>query len=176
MQFLTFIQILATTAIVAAVPTPGVSSNLGGLEKRAAIFAADCGGTVYSRELVQSSFNALVSAYKLPPAQKPKAGTRAYPQQYGNNKGVPTDADVVTALDAIAGCKTGQPNTKFFEFPLANPVWNGGAQGGQGPDRVIAISPNIKQGETRTFTYCTAITHRGGAGSGDGSFRACKNA
>lgn len=101
MQLFSIFQLLVASALVSAIPTSGVSSNLSGLDKRASIFAVDCGGTLhpsfksepcdkceikliasltfnkgqtYSREAVQSSYNALVSSYKLAPAQKRKSG------------------------------------------------------------------------------------------------------
>lgn len=101
------------------------------------------------------------------------AGGRVYPRPYGSNGGIPTDPDVVTALNAIPECVTGQPMMKYFEFPLTDPVFAGGDAASQGPDRVIAISPSPGQGGTRTFTYCLAITHRGGTSDTDPSFRPC---
>ena len=49
---------------------------------------------------------------------------------------------------------------KWFEFPVTDPTFDGGEEGSQGPDRVVAISRNIGQGGTRSFTYCLALTHR----------------
>ncbi|KAE8381113.1 hypothetical protein BDV26DRAFT_289816 [Aspergillus bertholletiae] len=169
MQFTLLIPLFAAT-LVAAAP----SNEPAELYKRADIYAVDCGGQQYARQDVQAAFNSLVAAGG-PNAQKPAAGNRAYPRQYGDNKAMPSDTEVVTALNAIPGCEAGQTGTKYFEFPLADPVWNGGAQGSQGPDRVIAIAPNVGQGQTRSYTYCVSITHRGGGGQGDGSFRACQN-
>ncbi|PSN75120.1 hypothetical protein BS50DRAFT_596213 [Corynespora cassiicola Philippines] len=170
MKLFLLLQLLTATALVGAAPAPNAP-----VSKRADVFAVDCGGTQYGRQVVQASFNALVSSDSLPRNQKPAAGNRAYPRQYGNNQGVPSDAEVVTALNAIPGCATGQQGTKFFEFPLTDPAFTGGAQASQGPDRVIAIAPNVGPGQTRTFTYCLAVTHRGGGGMGDGSFRPCTN-
>ena len=104
------------------------------------------------------------------------AGTRAYPRQYGSGSNAPTDASVVAALNAIPGCETGQPAMKFFEFPLDMTILTGCAQGSQGPDRIVAISPNPGQGGTRTYTYCLAMTHRGGTSPSDPSFFPCTNA
>ena len=101
------------------------------------------------------------------------AGTRYYPRLYGAKKGIPTDPPVVTALDAIPECKTGQTGQKFLEFPLNMPVFTGGDRESQGPGRVIPISPSPGQGIPRTFTYCLAITHRGGKGHEDSPFRPC---
>lgn len=94
-----------------------------------------------------------------------------YPHQYGKANASPTDPDVINALNGIPGCATGQSGFKFFEFPLTDPFYDGSQD--QGPDRVIAISPNITPGGTRTFTFCLAITHRGGTGPLDPSFRPC---
>ncbi|MCJ1462814.1 hypothetical protein MMC07_001417 [Pseudocyphellaria aurata] len=138
------------------------------------LFAATDDERAWPLESVQNAYNALVTSDALPNDQKPGAGTRKYPLQYGGTNGTPSDQDVITALDAIPECKTGQQSTKFFEFPLTDPVFTGGDQGSQGPDRVIAIAPNVGQGETRQFTYCLAITHRGGASPSDPSFRPCK--
>lgn len=102
-----------------------------------------------------------------------RAGTRSYPQQFGNNKGVPSDEGVKAALDAIAECKTGQAGMKYFEFPLTNPTFDGGDARSQGPDRVVAISPSPGQGGTREYTYCLSVTHRGGTSDTDASFRPC---
>ena len=65
---------------------------------------------------------------------------------------------MVAALNVIPGCETGQAGMEFFEFPLDMTVFTGGAQGSQGPERVVAISPNPGQGGTRTYTYCLAMT------------------
>lgn len=83
---------------------------------------------------------------------------------------------MVKALKAIHECRTGQSGFKYFEFPLADPVFNGGPPESQGPDRVVAISPSPGQGGTRHFTFCLVATHRGGTGPGDGSFRPCTKA
>lgn len=83
---------------------------------------------------------------------------------------------VVNALNAIPECVTGQANMKYFEFPLTDPVFTDGPPQSQGPDRVVAISANIGQGGTRSFTYCLAMTHRGGTGPDDPTFRPCTNA
>ena len=89
---------------------------------------------------------------------------------------LPTDADVVNALNAIPECATGQTGLKYFEFPLTDPVFAGGPERSQGPDRVVAISPTPEQGDPRTYTYCLAMTHRGGTSPTDPSFRPCTNA
>ena len=99
------------------------------------------------------------------------AGTRAYPRQYGSGSNALTDTSVVAALNAIPGCETGQAGMSFFEFPLDMTVFTGGPQ-----DRVFAISPNPGQGGTRTYTYCLAMTHRGGTSPSDPSFFPCTNA
>lgn len=106
------------------------------------------------------------------------AGTRYYPRQYGNNQGTPSDADVVNALNAIPGCETGGQGKgmKYFEFPLTDPVFTGGDERSQGPDRVVAISPSPGQGGVRQFTFCLAMTHRGGTSDNDPSFRPCTSA
>ncbi|KAI3325925.1 hypothetical protein HD806DRAFT_552318 [Xylariaceae sp. AK1471] len=174
MQLTSVLSLLAASSLALAAPTPDQ------IFARANTSPVSCGPSsdqrAYPLQTVQDAFNALSNYGNQPAGQKPKAGTRAYPQQYGNNQGIPTDADVKTALDAIPGCQTGQSGYKFFEFPLTDPVFAGSDQGGQGPDRVIAIAQNPGQGGTRSYTYCLAVTHRGGSGSGDGSFRTCSNA
>jgi hypothetical protein len=102
-----------------------------------------------------------------------KAGTRSYPRKIGAGSNGPREAELVTALDAIPECKTGQNGMAYFEFPITDPVFTSGAQDSQGPDRVIAISPSPGQGGTRSFIYCLAVTHRGGTDPTDGSFRLC---
>ncbi|CBX90790.1 hypothetical protein IAQ61_002272 [Plenodomus lingam] len=174
MQFITALQFLAALTAVSAAPSAPHSEVSNELSKRADIFDMDCGGETFDIQDIRSTFNQFVSVANLPNNQKPAAGTRVYPQQYGNNKGIPSDPEVVAALDAIPGCKTGQSGFKYFEYPLANPVWTGGPQTSQGPHRIISIAQNVGPGGSRTYTYCTAITHRGGNGMGDGSFRACK--
>jgi len=81
----------------------------------------------------------------------------------------------VAALDAIPECSTSLAGSwKWYEYPLTDPVFDGGAAGDQGPDRVIAISENVGQGGVRSYTYCLAITHRGT--EVDGAFDPCTNA
>jgi len=103
-----------------------------------------------------------------------KADQRTYPRQYGGTNATPSDLDVIAALNGIEGCHTNQEGYKFFEFPITDPVFAGSLPPeAQGPDRVIAIAQNIGQGNQRSFTYCLAITHSGGFGMKDGSFRPC---
>ncbi|KAH9869005.1 hypothetical protein J1614_008082 [Plenodomus biglobosus] len=173
MQFTTFLQILAACTVVSAAPSALRLDESNALSKRADFTDVDCGGIVFDRADVVATYNQFVSADRLPGGQKPKAGTRAYPQQYGNARGIPSDPEVVAALNAIPGCETGQNGKKFFEYPLMNPTWTGSAQGGQGPHRIISIAPNVGPGGTRQFTYCLAITHLGGNGLSDPSFRPC---
>lgn len=99
-----------------------------------------------------------------------------YPHQYGSGSKAPTDASVVSALNAIPECATGQAGMKYFEFPLTDPVFTGGPATSQGTDRVVGISPSPGQGGTRTYTYCLTMTHRGNSGDGDSSFNPCTNA
>ncbi|KAL9070131.1 MAG: hypothetical protein Q9161_005083 [Pseudevernia consocians] len=157
--------------------TPNAADEL---VKRANPAPVSCGPTSDQRawplQSVQDAYNALVTNGALPNNQKPAAGTRYYPRQYGSGSNAPTDASVVTALNAISECATGQTGMKYFEFPLTDPVFTSGPAGSQGPDRVVAISPTPGQGQTRTFTYCLAMTHRGGTGPSDPSFRPCTNA
>ncbi|KAM0796185.1 hypothetical protein BDR22DRAFT_868420 [Usnea florida] len=130
----------------------------------------------YTLQAVQNSYNALVASGALPIPQRPAAGGRYYPRQYGQGAQPPTDAPVVAALNAIPECRGNQTGMKYFEFPLTVPVFVGGVAGSQGPDRVVAISPSPGQGGARTYMYCLAMTHRGGTGPGDASFRPCTNA
>ncbi|KAI1746440.1 hypothetical protein F4782DRAFT_546148 [Xylaria castorea] len=174
MQFGTFLSILGACGLALTAPTPGE------LFARANTTPVSCGPSsdqrAYPLETVQEAFAALQLYGNKPKPSQPKAGTRAYPQQYGNNQGVPSDPDVVAALDAIPECKTAQSGYKYFEYPLADPMWAGGAERSQGPDRVIAIAQNAGQGGTRSYTYCLSITHRGGTSDSDPSFRACSSA
>ena len=103
-----------------------------------------------------------------------KAGNTPYPHKYGKNSNTPTDTEVLNALNAIPECKTGQTNMKYFEFPLTDPVFAGGAAGSQGPDRVVGISQTPPQGVPRTYIYCLSMTHRGASNSG--AFVPCDNA
>ncbi|KAI8631827.1 hypothetical protein F5Y19DRAFT_472711 [Xylariaceae sp. FL1651] len=164
MQLTSVLSLLAASSVVVAAPTPDQ------IFARASTSPVSCGPAANQRawplQSVQDAFDALQNFGNVPANQRPKAGTRSYPQQYGNNQGVPTDADVVKALDAIPECKTAQSGYKFFEFPITDPVFSGGDQGSQGPDRVIAIAQNPGQGGTRSYTYCLAITHRGINGGG----------
>lgn len=104
------------------------------------------------------------------------AGGRTYPRQVGKGAAPPRDASVKAALDAIPECATSLAGSnKWFEFPITDPVFAGNQPAtAQGPDRVIAISPNIGPGGIRTYTYCLAVTHRGTAV--DGAFDPCTNA
>lgn len=78
------------------------------------------------------------------------------------------------ALDAIPACSTTLAGThKWYEFPLTVPLFTGGPVDSQGPDRVVAIAPNVGQGQRLQFTYCLAMSHRGLSGS---DFDPCKNA
>ena len=76
-------------------------------------------------------------------------------------------------LDKSPICGTKQMGKKLFEFPLTIPTFAGGLHRSQGPDRVIGISPTPGQGKPRSFTFCLAISHRGGTGDEDASFRPC---
>ena len=92
---------------------------------------------------------------------KAKAGKRWYPRQYGQGAKPPDDKPVTEVLDTIPECATSLAGSrKWFEFPITDPVFTGGLANSQGQDRVIAVSPIIGQGETRSFTYCMVITHR----------------
>ncbi|KAI1152342.1 hypothetical protein F4825DRAFT_476002 [Nemania diffusa] len=174
MQFGTFLSVLGACGLALAAPAPVE------IFSRADPAPVSCGPSsderAYPLELVQAAFSALQNYGNMPAASRPKAGTRSYPQQYGNNQAMPDDADVVTALNAIPECRTGQSGYKFFEYPLADPMWAGGEATTQGPDRVIAIAQNPGPGGARSYTYCLSITHRGGNGMGDGSFRTCASA
>ncbi|KAI0183158.1 hypothetical protein EV127DRAFT_490520 [Xylaria flabelliformis] len=174
MQFGTFLSILGACGLAFTAPTPGE------LIARANTTPVSCGPSAdqraYPLQTVQEAFDALQKYGNMPKSSQPKAGTRAYPQQYGNNKGIPSDSDVVAALNAIPGCETGKSGFKYFEYPLVDPMWAGGAERSQGPDRVIAIAANIRPGETRSYTYCLSTTHRGGTGDSDPSFRTCPSA
>ncbi|KAI0468724.1 hypothetical protein F4859DRAFT_516884 [Xylaria cf. heliscus] len=171
MQFGTFLTLLGASGLAFATPTPGE------LFARSNTTPVSCGSStdqhVYTLHAVQEAFDQLQHFGNVPKGSQPKAGTRPYPQQYGNNKGIPSDSEVVAALDLVPGCKTGQAGFKYFEFPLADPMWTGGAERSQGPDRVIAIAKNPGQGKPRSFTYCLSITHRGGTSPSDPSFRPC---
>lgn len=87
-------------------------------------------------------------------------GKRKYPHQFGNP--TPRDVPVVTALNAIPGCQTGQAGLVYYEFPLTSPVF---AADPPGTDRVVAISQAPGPGVTQTFTYCLAMTHNGAPGN-----------
>ncbi|MCJ1261057.1 hypothetical protein MMC22_000921 [Lobaria immixta] len=88
-------------------------------------------------------------------AQKPKAGFRPYPYQFGRNKGVAGDDVIFALLDAFPICKTGQGGMKYFEFPLSIPVFAGSNTSAWSPDRAIATFSHAGTGEA-TFV----LTHR----------------
>ena len=87
-------------------------------------------------------------------------GRRNYPHQFGNP--TPRDPHVVTALNAIPECATGQAGMVYYEFPLTSPVFTADPPG---PDRVVAISQAPGPGVTQAYTFCLAMTHRGARGN-----------
>lgn len=83
------------------------------------------------------------------------------------------DPLVLAALNRIPECSDAQTGShKWFEFPLVDPPWYGGDAESQGPDRVVAIAPNVGQGGVRQFTYCLSVTHR--TASPKGAFIPCQ--
>ncbi|KAI0388163.1 hypothetical protein F5Y04DRAFT_275014 [Hypomontagnella monticulosa] len=126
---------------------------------------------IYSSAIVLATYEALSQNQNKPRDQRPRAGTRAYPQQYG--RPTPSDAEVVAALDAIPACRTGQEGMKYFEFPLTPTVFTGGDARSQGPDRVVSIGRSRGPGQEWDLTKCLAMTHRGGKDASDPRFFVC---
>lgn len=79
--------------------------------------------------------------------------------------GIPSDASVVAALNAIQGCETGQVGKKYWEFPLKDTVFTGGPVRSQGPDRVVDIAVANPTSRPSSFDYCLSMTHRGVQGN-----------
>lgn len=100
-----------------------------------------------------------------------RAESRHCPRPFGVKKPSKVDKIIFGLLDEILGCKSTQAGMKFFEFPLTMPVFIRGSRLEQGPDRVIAISPSPGHGKPWSFIYYMAITHRGGKGLINPSFR-----
>lgn len=181
MQLINLLQVaLLVASQISAIPISGseaLTPNAANeLVKRAAPAPVSCGPADNQRawplQSVQDAFNALVANDLLSNSKKPSAGRNSFPHRYGGINGTPSDATVVTALNAIPECRLGQVNMTYSEFPITDPVFTGGDPGSAGLDRVVAITTNTTI-KPRPFTYCLAMTHRGVA---PGQFTPCTNA
>lgn len=158
MQLINILQVIVLiTSSASATPIKGPQDQTPNsgvtLIERATPAPVSCGPAGAQRawplQSVQDAYNALVANQQA----GTQLGSRKYPHQFGNP--TPRDAQVVTALNAIPECKTGQAGLIYYEFPLTNPVFTADPPG---PDRVVAITQATGP---QTFTYCLAMTHRG---------------